>query len=474
MNAPRLTRAVGQGRAAAPVRAVHLGLGNFFRAHTCWYTEHATDAAGWGFAAFTGRGSELLVDRLTEQQGLYTLVERGGETDSFEVIASLSHAHVAAEHNAWLHCFRAPDLAAVTITVTEAAYFRGVHGGLDASRPEVTADIKVLRDDLTGFVRTAPARLVAGMAARKAAGAGPLALVPCDNTPGNGALAQRVVRDLAELVDTSVASWIADSVSVVTTMVDRITPGPAPDDVRAVAQSTGFEDRCPVVTEPFHQWVLSGEFPAGRPDWADAGAIFTDDITPYEQRKLWLLNGAHSLLAYTGLIRGHEAVADAISDEACRAWLSDWWAAASSHLRQPAGELAGYRAALSQRFANRRLHDRLDRIAADGSQKLPIRILPVLRAERAVGGLPVGATRVIAAWICYLRGAGPVADARAEEVVPLAAGPLATAVARVLSWLDPAVGGDAEVVRIVTEQCRELSLMERMGRRTARPRLPAP
>jgi fructuronate reductase len=458
---------VGQGRAAAPVRVVHLGLGNFFRAHPCWYTEHARDAAGWGIAAFTGRGNDLLVDRLTEQQGLYTLVERGSEIDRFEVISTLSRAHVAAEHDAWLDCFRAPELATVTVTVTEAGYFRGARGGLDANRPEVQADIRVLRDDPTGFVRTAPGRLVAGMAARKAAGAGPVALVPCDNTPGNGALAQRVVRDLAELVDSDVASWIADSVSVVTTMVDRITPAATPDDVSAIRHQVGFDDRCPVVTEPFHQWVLSGEFPAGRPRWEDAGAIFTDDVMPYEQRKLWLLNGAHSLLAYTGLIRGHETVAEAARDPACREWLWDWWAVASSQLRQPAADLANYRAALSQRFANGRLNDRLDRIAADGSQKLPIRILPVLRAARAGRGLPVGATRVVAAWICYLRGASAVVDAHADEVVPLATGPVAAAVAHVLAWLDPALDGDAEVVATVTEQCRELSLMQQTGRRTA-------
>jgi fructuronate reductase len=464
---PRLTRIAGQGRAAAPVRVVHLGLGNFFRAHPCWYTEHAPDAAGWGIAAFTGRANDLLVHRLTEQQGLYTLVERGSDADRFEVISSLSRAHVAAEHDAWLRCFRAPELSTVTVTVTEAGYFRGARGGLDTNRPEVQADIKVLRDDPAGFVRTAPARLVAGMAARKAAGAGPLALVPCDNTPGNGALVQRIVGDLAQLVDRDVASWISDSVSVVTTMVDRITPAATPDDARAVRQRAGFEDRCPVVTEPFHQWVLSGEFPAGRPRWEDAGAIFTDDVMPYEQRKLWLLNGAHSLLAYTGLIRGHQTVAEAVRDQLCREWLWDWWAVATSQLRQPAADLADYRAALSHRFANGRLHDRLDRIAADGSQKLPIRILPVLVAERAGGGLPVGATRVVAAWICYLRGARAVVDARADDVVPLAAGPLAAAVARVLAWLDPALDGDAEVVATVTEQCRELSLMQQMGRRTA-------
>jgi fructuronate reductase len=460
----RLSRAVGQGRSAAPVRVVHLGLGNFVRAHPCWYTEHASDAGSWGIAGFTGRASQQLVDQLTAQQGLYTLVSRGPDVDRFEVISSLSLAHVAADHDAWLRYFKAPELAAVTITVTEAGYLRGTDGGLDAGRPEVRADVQMLRDDPTRLVRSAPGRLVAGLAARRSADAGPLALVPCDNTPGNGALAERVVRDLAERVDTDLAAWISDSVAVVTTMADRITPGVTPGDASTVLEHTGFVDRCPVVTEPFREWVLSGEFPVGRPRWEDAGAIFTDDIVPHEQRKLWLLNGAHSLLAYAGTIRGHQTIAAAVRDEICRAWVMEWWAEALPHLDQPAADLAAYRDALLQRFSNARVHDRLDRIAADGSQKLPIRILPVLRAERAAGRVPVGATRVLAAWVCYLRNAGASAsDARADEVVPLAAGPLGTAVPRVLSWLDPALAGDAAVVATVIEQSHELAATSQRG-----------
>jgi fructuronate reductase len=453
VSAARLSRAAGQGRAAAPVRLVHLGLGNFFRAHQCWYTEHAPDAADWGIAAFTGTRSLLLVNELNEQEGLYTLVSRAGDGDRFEVLSSLSRAHAATEHDAWLRYFEAPGLSAVTITVTEAGYLRGADGGLDVGRPEVQADIEVLRNDPAGIVRTAPARLVAGIAARRRADAGPIALVPCDNTPGNGALTERVVRDLAQLVDADLAVWLRDSVTVVTTMVDRITPRTAPEDVRTVLESTGFDDRCPVVSEPFHEWVLSGVFPAGRPRWEDAGAKFTNDVTPYEHRKLWLLNGAHSLLAYAGSIRGYTTVAGAVADETCRSWLEEWWAVASPHLDQPAADVAAYRAVLLERFSNARMHDRLDRIAADGSQKLPIRILPVLRAERSAGRVPVGATRVLSAWVCHLRGLGaPVSDARAGEVVPLAQGPLGAAVPRVLGWLDPALGADADVAAIIVDQ----------------------
>jgi fructuronate reductase len=440
------------------VRLVHLGLGNFFRAHQCWYTEHAPDAADWGIAAFTGRASSSLVDDLTAQEGLYTLVSRAGGGDRFELLGSLSRAHVAAAHDAWLTYFELSQLAAVTVTVTEAGYLRGADGGLDTGRPEVQADLETLRRDFTSLVRTAPARLVAGIAARRRSDAGPLALVPCDNTPGNGALAERVVHDLAGLVDADLAAWLKESVTVVTTMVDRITPRTAPEDVRAVLESTGLDDRCPVVTEPFHEWVLSGAFPAGRPAWEEAGATFTDDVTPYEHRKLWLLNGAHSLLAYAGSIRGHTTVAEAVADETCRSWLEEWWAVASPHLDQPAQDIAAYRAALLERFANARMHDRLDRIAADGSQKLPIRILPVLRAERAAGRVPRGATRVLAAWICHLRGLGaPISDARAEDVIPLAAGPLSEAVPRVLGRLDPALGADADVVAAVIDESESLA-----------------
>ncbi|HEU5389756.1 MAG TPA: mannitol dehydrogenase family protein [Streptosporangiaceae bacterium] len=458
MSARRLSRTAGQGRPAAPVRLVHLGLGNFFRAHPCWYTEHAPDAADWGFAAFTGRGSAPMVGDLNEQQGLYTLVSRAADADRFEVLSSLSRAHTAADQDAWLRYFAAPELSAVTITVTEAGYLRGPGGGLDTGRPDVQADIEALRSNPMGFVRTAPARLVAGMAARRRADAGPLALVPCDNTPGNGELAERVVRDLAQLIDAGLAGWLEDSVAVVSTMVDRITPRPAPEDLAAVLEATGFDDRCPVVSEPFHEWVLSGAFPAGRPRWQDAGATFTSDVTPYEHRKLWLLNGAHSLLAYAGSITGHETVAGAAADETCQSWLEEWWTVASPHLNQPTADVATYRAALLERFANTRMHDRLDRIAADGSQKLPIRILPVLRAERAAGRVAPGATRVLAAWVCHLRGLGaPVNDVRASEVVPLAKGPLAEAVPRVLAALDPALGADTDVVTIVLDQSKEFS-----------------
>jgi fructuronate reductase len=467
---------------------VHLGLGNFFRAHQAWYTEHAQDAGDWGYAAFTGR-SRRLADALRAQDCAYTLVTKAVGGDQFELVNSLSAVHPADDQESLAAYFRHPDLALVTLTVTEAGYCGNRDGGLDLDRPEIAADLEALRADWTAPVRTAPAKLVAALAARYRAEAGPVAIVPCDNLLSNGALTRRITGELAALIDDGLATWIDEAVSVVTTMVDRITPPASSADELAVLRRTGRADHCPVTTEPFTEWALSGHFPAGRPRWQDAGAIFTTDILPFEKRKLWMLNASHSLLAYAGSIIGHVTVADAVADPVCQGWLDEWWTIAAAHLDQPAAEvaegpggrppaghtaegaggaggrppaghieIAGYRAALLSRFENAAMGDRLDRIAADGSQKLPVRVLPVVLAERRAGRLPAAASRTLAAWLCHLRGQGAaVSDARAGEILPLARGPLAIAAPRVLGWLDPQLAADQELVAAVIDHSNAFS-----------------
>jgi fructuronate reductase len=418
-----------------PVRIVHLGLGNFFRAHQAFYTAAAPDAARWGIAAFTGR-SRTLADELTAQDGLYTLIVRGPEDDEMAVQDAVSEAHPGTDLAAWRGHLARPELAVVTLTVTEAAYLRGRDGGLNLDHPDVRADVAAVRRG--GDPTTVPGRLVAGLSARRLAGAGPLAVVSCDNLPGNGDATARVVNDLAAAAEPALVTWILDHVSFVTTMVDRITPHTTADDVHAVAERTGRDDAAPVVTEPFTEWVLSGEFPAGRPAWDAVGARFVDDIHPHEMRKLLLLNGGHTLLAYAGSAAGHETIASAVADPRCRGWLNEWWDEAVRYVPLPADELTAYRAALLDRFANPRIRHTLAQIAMDGSQKVAIRVLPVLRGERAAGRLPAGAIRVLAAWIAHLRGAGaPVSDAGAAPYLERAG-----SAGEVVALLAPDLAGD--------------------------------
>ncbi|MGM0386306.1 MAG: mannitol dehydrogenase family protein, partial [Actinomycetota bacterium] len=142
---PRLSRD-GFGRPAAPVKMVHLGIGNFTRAHQAWYTEHAPDASEWGIAAFTGRRPDT-AEALAPQDGLYTLITREADGDRFEVISSLSKVHASTENDAFLGYLSAAETAVITSTVTEAGYMRAPDGHLDVANGRVTADIEALKAD---------------------------------------------------------------------------------------------------------------------------------------------------------------------------------------------------------------------------------------------------------------------------------------------------------------------------------------
>lgn len=443
-------------RAAAPIGIVHVGLGNFFRAHLAWYTEHAPDRDRWGIAAFSGRSVEL-ARALQAQDGQYTLLTRHPDGPSFETVSSLSACLSGAEHDGFLRLVADPRTRVLSLTVTEAGYRRGPGGGLDHSDPQVAADLAALARSWTAPVGSVPARLVAGLAARRDAGAGPCSVLSCDNVDGNGEMVARVVHDAAAAVDPGLADWISGTVAFPSAMVDRITPRTEERDLDEVHRGTGVRDRAPVSTEPFSEWVLHDDFPGGRPRWEDAGAVFVTDVTVHERRKLLMLNGAHSLLAYAAPARGHETVAEAIADPVVRGWVEAWWDVAGRHVPLPGAELASYRDALVTRFANTGIRHRLSQIAADGSQKLPVRVLPVLRAERAAGRIPGPVLRPLAAWLLTLRRGTGAGDPIAGTLTTAAAGPIHEAAPRVLEILDPGLARDEDLVAAVVAHVDDLA-----------------
>jgi fructuronate reductase len=416
---PRLTReALPHPASTPPVRIVHLGLGAFHRSHQAWYTAHAADADRWGIAAFTGRRPDA-AQTLAAQGCVYTLIERGPEGDRFELIGSIVEASAGYDVAGFVATFASPHVAVVTLTVTEAGYRVDATGALELDDPDVRSDIELLRDLLGKRdpvpaegpgPRTIPGRLLLGLHHRRLTDAPPVAIVPCDNLPENGPLVRRALDRLAQEVDPALAEWLPRGASFVSTSVDRITPRLDPSDRTLVATTTGRLDETPVVTEPFADWVLAGEFPSGRPQWESAGARFVDDIAPWEARKLWMLNGAHTLLASSGRLRGHETVAEAFADPVCRGQVDELWEEAGRSL--PAVETIHYRQALAERFANPRIVHRLDQIAEGSRTKLRLRIVPVAIAERAAGRRAAGAATAIAAWILQ-----EAADADPSETV---------------------------------------------------------
>jgi fructuronate reductase len=337
-------------------RIAHIGLGAFARAHVAWYTQHAADDSS--IVPVRSR----VTGALRAQGGRYGLITRGSVQDTIATIDC-----VRGELPDLLVLGEAPEIGIVTLTVTEAGYLPG-------ARP--------------------PGLIVDGLRARRDAGYGPLAIVPCDNLPSNGTVIRDAVLALAE---TELASWIDDNVSFVSTMVDRITPATTPTDVAIAEQLLGWHDAVPVVTEPFTEWVLQGDFPAGRPAWENAGAQFVDDVEPYEQRKLWMLNGAHTLLAYRGLELGLETVFEAW--QALATEVEQLWQEAREVLSLPAESVDNWLVELRVRWENPRIEHRLEQIAQGGEQKIPARIGAVIQ-RREEAGLPAGTAELetIAAW----------------------------------------------------------------------------
>lgn len=418
---PRLNRQL-RPTAMPPVRIVHLGLGAFHRSHQAWYTHQASDADQWGIAAFTGRRPDA-ARVLAEQDGLYTMVERADSGDSFTTVASIVEAVDGADTSRLEQLVAAPATAIVTLTITEAAYASASAGPIN--------------------------RLVVALASRRTAGAGPMAIVSCDNLANNGDVTRHAVMDLANALDPGLSVWIAENVSFVSTSVDRITPRTTTADLELVAGACGYRDSSPVVAEPFSNWVLSGDFPVGRPRWEDAGAVFVDDIEPFENRKLWLLNGAHSLLAYAGTLRGHATVAEALADPVCREAVEQFWNEAEANLPDVDLDIPGYRATLLARFGNSRIAHHLGQIALDGTTKLRMRALPVLHAERSAGRSGRAAALMIAAWMDFTISAHDQQDPLIEsiETANLLSGSKRTRA--LLSLLDPALATDNTAVELI-------------------------
>ncbi|MGW3495997.1 mannitol dehydrogenase family protein [Streptomyces sp. NPDC001020] len=454
----RLNRATAGALPRAPVRIIHLGLGAFHRAHQAWYTHRADPEGQWGIAAFTGRRPDA-ARLLAAQDGLYSVIERSSTGDLVEVVGSIAAAHDGADQPRLRALGTAQETAVVTLTVTEAGYWLTAQGELDMAAPQVQQDLQVLRRGGDRLV-TAVARLVDMLDARRRTGGGGVAVISCDNLPGNGTVTRRVVRRLAAEIDGELVEWLDAHVGFVSTSVDRITPRTTAADIGLASAQLGLRDTAAVVAEPFHSWVLSGRFPSGRPSWERAGAVFVDDVEPYERRKLWLLNGAHSLLAYTGLARGHDTVADAIRDPACRTAVENLWDAAARHLTDQRLAVPEYRRQLLMRFHNPRIAHHLTQIAMEGSTKLRARILPVVEAEQAAGRDLGPALRCVAAWSDHVLSApDPTAlpDSAAPALAHACSLPGETRrLAALLSVITPAWGENRAVLTTVRQLRRSL------------------
>lgn len=358
---------------------VHLGIGAFHRAHQAVMTDDALAARSgdWRIIGVSLR-SHMLAEKLNEQNGLFTLIERGARRDHARVIGSIERV-IAANPEATLVALCDPAICIVTLTVTEKGYGIDRETGLpDTANAAVAADIKS-PETPSGVLGL----LVAALRQRRAKKAPPLTLLSCDNLPENGRLLRSGVVGFARMCgESDLAQWIDTHIAFPSSMVDRITPASTDKTLADAKALTGREDRAAVETEPFIQWVIEDNFASGRPYWEAGGALFVPDVTPYERMKLTVLNGGHSMLAYSGFLSGCEYVRDVMSDPDLSGLVRRHLKAAAA-LQPPLDgvDFDIYTSELIERFANPAIAHETNQIATDGTQKLSQRIFqPAIQA----------------------------------------------------------------------------------------------
>ncbi|WP_339691437.1 mannitol dehydrogenase family protein [uncultured Parasphingorhabdus sp.] len=387
------------GPAAQACGIVHFGIGAFHRAHQAVYTDDAMNAGDrdWRITGVSLRLDNVAM-QMNPQDGLYNVVTRDGDRTTIRLIGSESRVLVARrDGDTVVEAVAHPDTKIISFTVTEKGYCRADDGSLASEKAD--------GDSIYAY-------LAAGLKKRMDEGQSGVTLLSCDNLADNGSQLEHLLGGYLADRDPILLRWISENCAFPSSMVDRIVPATTEADRHEVERLTGSRDEACVFTEPFSQWVIEDNFAGPRPRWEMGGAEFVSDVAPYETAKLRMLNGAHSALAYLGLLHGHIFVHEAVADRHIRPVVERIMRdeAAPSVSAAPGQNLQGYADDLLVRFGNHALQHRLIQIAMDGSQKIPQRWLETLSFHQAARRICPAILEALAAWIIHIRGDRDIVD----------------------------------------------------------------
>lgn len=383
---------------------MHIGLGAFHRAHLAWYTDLAMslNRENWMIAG-ASLFSSAVPDSLSNQDNLYTVSQHGTDGspgNNTHVVGSIGAVIFAKKNPAQLIKYLcAQQTKIVSLTITEKGYcYDSQNGCLNTSNPDIKHDLSHPGSPITaiGFI-------VAALSLRRDNKKSGFTLLSCDNLPSNGKVLQRVVSEFATIINPALAQWINTHVSFPCTMVDRIVPAIKPAGLAQVQSQLGLIDKAAIITEAFSQWVVEDDFIRGRPPWEKVGVVFSDEVSKFEQMKLRLLNGAHSAMAYLGVLAKLKNVSDCMQHKSLQRFIVNLMQQEiASSIAAPKGyDVDLYINTLIKRFSNAQLNHSCAQIAADGSEKLPQRLLPVIEI-RLQQNLKVNRLcLVISAWMYF-------------------------------------------------------------------------
>ncbi|MFN4204326.1 MAG: mannitol dehydrogenase family protein [Tabrizicola sp.] len=384
---------------------VHIGLGNFHRAHMAVYLDDLFNLGldhDWAVLGAGVREADARMREALKAQGcLSTVIELDPKGKSARRVGSMiDFLPVEPDNAALIRAMSAPEIRIVSLTVTEGGYFiNPATGQFDPTHPEILADAAHPH-------RTAFGAIIAALKARRAAGVAPFTVMSCDNLPGNGHVTRAAVTGLARISDPDLAAWIAVNVAFPNGMVDRITPATGPRE-RALAAAFGLaDDPVPVTCEPFRQWVLEDNFPTGRPAFEQVGVTLTPHVHNFELMKIRILNGGHATIAYPGGLMDIEYVHEAMADPLIRGLLDKVEVHEIIPYIPPVPDtdLGDYYRLIVERFSNPEVADTERRLCLDGSNRQPKFIVPSIRDALAAGGSVEGLALVSALWCRYCFG----------------------------------------------------------------------
>jgi mannitol 2-dehydrogenase len=387
---------------------VHVGVGGFHRAHLAAYVDTLLEqfnVKDWSICGVDLQPfAAPMRDALTNQDTLYTMIERAAEGTNARVIGSITDYLFAPDNTeAVIAKMAHPDTHIVSMTVTESGYYMNENTHqLQADHPDIAADLAGEQPPRTVF-----AYLYAALARRHAAGLRPFTVMSCDNMQGNGTISRNMLVSYARLQNPEVADWIAENGAFPNSMVDRITPRTNEEDKTDLAETFGVQDAWPVVTEPFHQWVVEDNFADGRPPFEKAGVQVVANVhkvEEYELIKLRLLNASHSAMGYAGQLAGFKYIHEVIGNPTYRKYVYNMMQEEVKPLlpQIPGVSVDAYCNTLLGRFSNPTLKDELPRICLGGSGKIPQFIMPSIAEQIQAGGPLRRLTLCAAAWFRYL------------------------------------------------------------------------
>lgn len=392
---PATVNPLKYNRSSADIKAgiVHFGVGAFHRSHQAVYLDDTianevaeTGKSEWGLVGVGLLPFDLhMRDAMSAQDCLYTVHTKtpAGKTSTRVVQCMTEYIYAPDDFENVVQRLLDPSIRIVSLTITEGGYLMNNRGEFQRDHPSVIKDLANPRTPQSAF-----GIIIEALNRRRKQGQSGFTVLSCDNLRHNGNQAKKACLAFANARNPKIAKWIERNVTFPNGMVDRITPAMNPDLRSSLTTRSGVDDRAPVIAEEFTQWVLEDNFKFGRPAYESAGVTMTDDVTPYEEAKIRLLNGSHQMLSYPAFLAGERKVEVALADPLFREYIRDYLDKDAGPWLQsiPGMELNSYKTTLLERFGNAAIGDQLARLCLDGGSKIPGFLLPSIQANLKLTG----------------------------------------------------------------------------------------